>query len=156
MTKAGFRLLGAVSLLCLEAAAEPARPRVYTNEDLDRVSPRRKETGAWTAPASAEAPAAEARPDSRGPDDSARAREAHWRREADRLRERLQPLRDQAGDLRQQIDERSRTPGVKPVTDPKLVALGRKLAALEARIREAELEFEERARRARALPGWLR
>jgi hypothetical protein len=152
MTKAGFRLLGAACLLSVPAAAEPPRTRVYTNEDLARVSPRREETGAWTVPAAADP---EAKAEARDADGS-RAREAHWRREADRLRDRLQPLRDRADDLRQQMDERSRTPGVKPVTDPKLLALARRLAATEARIRDAELAFEERARRARAMPGWLR
>jgi hypothetical protein len=147
-------LLGAALLLPVSAAAEPPRPRVYTNEDLDRVSPRRGETGVLSTPA---APSAAGEPGSRPRDDEpAGAREAHWRREADRLRERLQPLRDQADVLREQMDERSRTPGVKPVTDPKLLALGRRLASLEARIRDAELRLEERARRARALPGWLR
>ena len=156
MTKAGFRLLGAVCLLCVPAAAEPPRPRVYTNEDLDRVSPRRGENGVWSAPRDADPAGSGARSGAREPDDSSRAREAHWRREADRLRERLQPLRDQADDRRQQMDERSRTPGVKPVTDAKLMALARRLAAVETRIRDAELSFEERARRGRALPGWLR
>jgi hypothetical protein len=153
MTKAGARLLGAAALLSVSAAAEPARPRVYTNEDLDRVSPRRGETGVDSRPGAE--PAAPSRTTD-APSDSARAREAHWRREADRLRDRLQPLRDRADDLREQMDGRSRTPGVKPVTDPRLLALARRLAAVEARIRDAELQFEERARRAGALPGWLR
>ena len=155
MTNARARLLGAAVLLSVSPAAEPPPPRVYTNEDLDRLSPRRGESGAESTPAAADPAPAEAR--SRRPEeDSARTREAHWRREADRLRDRLQPLRDQADDLREQVDARSRIPGVKPVTDPKLLGLARRLAAVEARIRDAELQFEERARRAGALPGWLR
>jgi hypothetical protein len=51
---------------------------------------------------------------------------------------------------------RQAEPGVRPYTDPKVRALQRKLAAVEARIRDAEDRLEERARRARALPGWLR
>jgi len=34
--------------------------------------------------------------------------------------------------------------------------LERRLRAIEERIREAESRFEDRARRERALPGWLR
>jgi len=140
----------AVSLALGGAIRADAPARVYTNDDLDRVSPRRGETGAGSRPA----PAPETPPPPAARE--AGSGEEHWRREAGRLRDRLQPLRDQADDLREQMEERSRTPGVKPVTDPKLRALERRLAQVEARIRDRELELEERARRARALPGWLR
>ena len=151
MRKSCVRSLSALLALAGTGRAEsPAPARMYTNDDLDRVSARRGETGVLSRPG----PAAEAPPPAR--ETGASSREEHWRRESDRLRDRLQPLRDQADDLRQQIDERSRTPGVKPVTDAKLLALQRRLAAVEARIRDGELQLEERARRARALPGWLR
>ena len=141
-------------LLCATAAAAaPGAPaRVYTNDDLERI---RRERGAAPEPppGTPEAPAARPSDGKRDGDD---AREARWRREAERVRERLQPLREQADDLRQQIDARWRMPGVKPVSDGSLLTLRRKLAALESRIREAEDRLEERARRAGALPGWLR
>ena len=141
-------------LLCaaVSAGADGAPARVYTNDDLERI--RQTRGGAPDPTAGApDAPPARPSDGKRGDDDS---REARWRREAERLRERLQPLRDQADDLRQQIDARWRMPGVKPVTDAPLLALRRKLAALETRIRDAEDRLEERARRAGALPGWLR
>jgi len=149
MRKNCARSLAAFLTLAGAAGAEsPAR--VYTNDDLDRVSAHRGETGVLSRPGAAADPSPPPREGGSGQG------EEHWRRESDRFRGRLQPLRDQADDLRQQVDERSRTPGVKPVTDPKLRALQRRLAAVEARIRDGELQLEERARRARALPGWLR
>ena len=72
------------------------------------------------------------------------------------MRQRVEPWRDAAADLRVDIAARQAAPGVRPYTDPKVRALQRRLEALEARIRDAEDRFEERARRARALPGWLR
>jgi hypothetical protein len=146
-------LLLTVCLAALSAPDDAARPgprRVYTNDDLDRVSARRAETGVLsTAPA----PAPLASP-------AAAARHAHgedyWRREAERLRDRLQPLRERAGDLRARIEERRRAPGVRPYTDGQVQALQRRLAAVEARMRDLESQFEDRARREGALPGWLR
>lgn len=131
---------------------ERVERRVYTNDDLERVSSRRGETGVQSRPAVPQ-PAAAASHDS---DAQARSREERWRREADRLRQRLQPLRDEADDLREQIGARRMAPGVRPLSDPKLHAWQRRLSLVEARIREAEDRFEERARRAGALPGWLR
>jgi hypothetical protein len=129
---------------------------VYTDEDLRRVSPLRDQTGGGMAgadPPAGDGPAAErtapaAKPRDRG--------EAYWRGEWERLRERLHPLRERAEDLRAQIEERRRAPGVKPYSDPRVGSLQRRLSALEARIREAEDTLHERARRAGALPGWLR
>jgi hypothetical protein len=155
MTSPASRFPGtACLLLCaaVAAAAEAPERRVYTNDDLDRIRGERGEVSPPAAPSPAASPAP---PAGSGPRDRD-LREEHWRREADRLRERLQPLRDQLDDLEEQADARWRTPGVKPVTDAKLRALQQKRAALEARIREAEERLEERARRAGALPGWLR
>lgn len=140
--------LGAVPAAADERRA-PAR--VYTNEDLARVSGRRGETGVESRPA-AEPPAeraAAAEPASSGG-------ESYWRGEAARVRLRVEPWRDKAADLRAEIAARQAAPGVRPYTDPQVRAWQRRLDALEARIRDAEDRFEERARRARALPGWLR
>ena len=82
--------------------------------------------------------------------------EEYWRTAAEKLREKLRPLRERADDLRLKIDERRRQPGVRPYTDPRIVADQRKLEILERRIREAESNFEDRARRLGVLPGWLR
>ena len=144
---AGVCLLGAAPAA---AGARRAPARVYTNEDLARVSVRRGETGVESRPAAA-APAesaAAASAEIRG--------EWYWRGEAARVRRRVEPWRDAAADLRAEIAARQAAPGVRPYTDAQVRAGQRRLETLEARIREAEDRFEERARRAGALPGWLR
>ena len=133
------------------AGARRATARVYTNEDLARVSGRRGETGGESSPAVAP-PASSAT----ATDPASRLGESYWRGEAARLRQRVEPWRDAAADLREKIAARQAAPGVRPYTDPQVRAGQRRLEALEARIREAEDRFEERARRAGALPGWLR
>jgi hypothetical protein len=123
---------------------------LYTNEDLRRVSPYRDETGVSSKPAAA--PAAEPAPERR------RVRgEEYWRREAERLRDRLRPLRERASELRFRIEEeRRRPPRRRGAVDPQTGTLEGRLRALEERIRETESRFEDRARRERALPGWIR
>ena len=142
--------------------ADEDQPRkIYTNEDLERIRPFRDETGVNSTPANAHETERAGTPRQefgRGAsDENGRASaEERWRASAERLRARLQPLKEQADDLRRQIDERRRAPGVRPLTDPRVRADQRKLDTLESRIREAESAFEDRARRAGALPGWLR
>jgi hypothetical protein len=83
--------------------------------------------------------------------------EAYWRQEADRLRDRLRPLQERAAELRVRIEDRRRQPPRRgTVGDPQREALERRLHDLEARIRDMESRFEDRARRERAMPGWLR
>jgi hypothetical protein len=149
-----FFRVAAVCLLGGAAAAAGERrapPRVYTNEDLARVSGRRGETGVESRPAAA----APAEGGAAAEDGEGRG-ESYWRAEAERVRRRVEPWRDAAADLRAEIAARQAAPGVRPYTDPQVRAWQRRLEALEARIREAEDRLEERARRARALPGWLR
>ena len=124
---------------------------LYTNEDLRRVSPYRDETGVSSKPAAATVPEpASERGRVRG--------EEYWRREAERLRDRLRPLHERASELRFRIEEKRRRqpPRRRGAVDPQTGTLERRLAALEERIREAESRFEDRARRERALPGWIR
>ncbi len=140
-------------LATLPAGAESERQaRVYTNEDLARMTPLRGETGVLSEAVAAARAAPAARED-RGAD---RAREAYWRREADRTRERIRPLEKRAATLRRQIDERWRLPGVAPMTDPKLIEWRRELKEAEAEIREHQDRLDDRARREGAMPGWLR
>jgi len=149
----GSWILAGTLLSCSAAAGDDGRKKdvpVYTDDDLRRVSPLRDQTGGGMA---ADTPAAER---SAAPDKARAKDEAYWRREWERMRERLQPLRDRAEDLRTQIEERRRVPGVRPYSDARVESLQRRLAALEARIRHAEDRLHERARRAGALPGWLR
>ena len=147
--------------LCLAGAAraEDKKPvPTFTNDDLERVSPFRDQTGALSAPAVQPKPAA-APPASRGVRD-----ETYWRREAERHGGRMRLLRRSAAELRLKIDEAWRAPeghggrkgrsGSAPASS--LDALRRRLQAAEEEIRDEDLRFEERARRAGALPGWLR
>jgi predicted RNase H-like nuclease (RuvC/YqgF family) len=138
----------------------------YTNEDLERVRPFRDQTGVASKPdldAAGNERAGTPRQKLGGDGVAARrgrhsaeSDEEKWRYQAERLRAKLQPLRDKAADLREQIEERRRQPGVRPYTDPKIVADQRRLAVLEQRIRDSESAFEDRARRQGALPGWIR
>ena len=144
----------ALALVCVRAGASapedekkpPVPVRVYTNDDLQRVAPYRDETGVNSKPAAGPASAAENRTGG----------EAYWRREADRLRDRMRPLRERAAELRLRSDARRRQPGVRPVTDPQLLEWERRLRDLEERIAEAQSRLEDRARRERAMPGWIR
>lgn len=161
-------------LLAGSAAAAPEEKKpvpLYTNDDLARVSPLRDETGV-SSKVMARPPAASRRDE----DDRARA-EAYWRREAESHRARMQAALDRIEDLRARIAEREARPPARSRTTAgrsrpgsggsrsrpssanaaaPLEAMQRRLAALEARRREADQRFEDRARREGALPGWLR
>jgi len=161
---------GLSAVLCASTAAPdedgppPARPpvRVYTNADLDRVHPFRDETGVRSVPAVSpeerSAPAPAEKPRGRG--------EAHWRREAARVRERIRTMEAQAAELRAQIAEQAeeashflggRRRSAASLSGPGSSGrLRAKIASLERRIREIEEDLSERARRDGALPGWLR
>ena len=139
-------------MLTLALWALLAEAPLYTNDDLDRVSPHRGEVGAFTTtvPVRKDGGRAEA------PDRPAKRGEDYWRKEAQRTRNRVRSLRDRLDKVRGQIEERERLPEVRPVTDPQLQALRKSAAAFEQRIREEEERLEDRARREGALPGWLR
>lgn len=152
----GLRLL----VLALGTAGEPLEKKpvpVYTNDDLDRVAPFRDETGVNSSGASRPRTPSPAR----GADEGAAKSEAYWRREAAKLRARQQRTRDRVANLR------SRVATVEAQSGPRsgearargtaLVEMWRgHIATLEARLREEDGEFADRARRAGALPGWLR
>ena len=138
---------------------------LYTNEDLERVSPHRGETGVDSeVMALPPVSGAAGRPEGRG--------EAYWRREAEKLRVRLRPRRARIEALGARIAEREANPGPTRTRrsgrgstgteasassrETQLVTWRAQLAALEREVREEEDRFEERARRAGALPGWLR
>ncbi len=142
-------------------AGPPPRPpvRVYTNDDLDRVHPFRDQTGVRSVPAeppgeAAPLPEPRSRPAGRG--------ESHWRAEAARVRERIQALEAQAGELRARIAERSEEASRVPTRRRRSssgdsdATLQARLAGIERRIRQEEENLSERARRDGALPGWLR
>ena len=143
-----------VGLALVSAATAPEKKPVplYTNEDLDRVSPYRDQTGVRSEPAvrAAEIP----------PPDTPRAHasqgEAYWRREAARVRERVGALGDRADEIRRELREARSAPRSRRASGPSLATREARLAALERRMRELESALEDRARRAGALPGWLR
>jgi hypothetical protein len=167
-------LLGVVSLAGsgIVTAQEPSPAKtpvpVYTNADLERVSPFRDETGVNSQPAVA--PAGEAAGPARGTgtarrrasEESPARKEAYWRRQSELVHDRLQRERERIEELRARIAAREaqvssrarRTPNA-PAETP-LEAWRRQLAVLEARVKEEEARFEDRARREGALPGWLR
>ena len=147
-----FLKIVACALVCLPAEGGEDKPPVplYTNDDLARVRPFREQTGAGSTPAVPPAPAP-----SRG-DGAGKSREGYWRREAERVSDRVRPLRARAKDLRRRIDERRMQPGVRTLSDPQLAQWERDLGEVEATIGELESRLEERARREGALPGWLR
>jgi hypothetical protein len=161
-------------LACLALPGSPAiagatedKPavRVYTNEDLDRVRPLRDETGVASVPAfppdgkAGRSPGSDAAglpAESRG---TGRRSEAYWRAEAERVRERLRKLKDQAEDLGRRIATVRPDPwssSRRRRTAPDTSAWQARLAELEGRRREIEGDFLDRARRDGALPGWLR
>ncbi|HEX9203971.1 MAG TPA: hypothetical protein VF964_08415 [Vicinamibacteria bacterium] len=159
-----FVCLAVVAAPALADETEKKRPvPVYTNEDLERVRPFRDETGVASVPASwppdplgAVGPRAR-RAGSRASDSGVRD-EAWWRREAARVRDRESALDLQAAELRRRITEAraepwsSRRRRAVPDTRPWQA----RLAAIEERRRALEDDLLERARRAGALPGWLR
>ncbi len=114
------KLTVALACLCLSPGLAQAETPTYTNADLERVAPRRAETGGENPPP----PVTAAEPDPRPRQDRARDEKA-WRAEARRVAEKVERLKEQAASLRERA------------------------AALES-------DLAERARRARALPGWLR
>ena len=166
---------GLSAILCASTApaddtpASPKRPpaRVYTNEDLDRVRPFRDQTGVRSVPAVAPDPTPRgSRAGPRAADAPADAHgrgEDYWRREADRVRDRVRAMETQADELRLQITERAEEAGRQLTRGRRgssgagsAATLRARLVALERRTRQMELDLSERARRARALPGWLR
>lgn len=162
------------------AQARPAAAPAYTNDDLERVRPLRGETGVESQPAVVrgegacrvdggatpprrgrargrsrpDACATEADPEDAGPR-GAPHDEAYWRREARRVRDKLRVWAQQIEDLELKLAERHRKPGVRP-GDTQIAGWQRRIEALRHRMRELEGDLEDRARRERALPGWLR
>jgi hypothetical protein len=148
-----FGPLVAVAVLSPADAEEAKTPvRVYTNEDLDRVSPYRGQTGGENDPV-----AETSRPPSSAAD------EAYWRREAARVRERVAALREKADDIRRGMREEQEAFRSEPWTSrgprraaPRTGPREAQLAAIERKITALETDLADRARAARALPGWLR
>jgi hypothetical protein len=89
--------------------------------------------------------------------------EAYWRARARRLEERLEPVRDRLLEVKDRLEERRRAARRRPLAarprpsdDAGEALLLRQIERLERRIRDAEGRLADDARRAGALPGWLR
>lgn len=149
----------ALAALAPSASAAEGKKAVptYTNEDLDRLRPYRDQIGGASRPA---VPPGESE---KAPAPSASGRgEQRWRQEAARVRTRVAALQEQARRLREQIErareKRGSTSGRNgqrarwEVED----AREKRLREVEAQARDVQAEFEDRARREGALPGWLR
>jgi hypothetical protein len=150
-------LLASCALLRAHGDEKPA-VRAYTNDDLARYERLRTEEPA-DVPAVEEPPARgarSAREPRRAEERSAARGEAYWRREAERTAEQVRRLREQSEAIAEKLSDLRREPGILPYSDPRLVRLEARRRALHERAREAEMRLEERARRAGALPGWLR
>jgi hypothetical protein len=137
---------------------------VFTNADLDRMSACRYQTGAQSEvgttasdnsirrPARSGGSAARPQADASSLD----AREADWRAQWRSVDQKARRLRREARELRQEAAEAPQGPK-KPATGRRSSALlVSRARSIEAEARELEDEFQERARREGALPGWLR
>jgi hypothetical protein len=169
---------GLSALLCASATAPDDAPassqrppaRLYTNEDLDRVRPFRDETGVRSVPAVApdvsKRQGAGALGGGSAMVDAHGHGEEYWRREAERVRDKVRAMETQADELRLRIADRAEeashtlTRGRRSSSSgsraTSAASLRARIAALERRMKEMEVDLSERARRARALPGWLR
>lgn len=150
-------VLFATSLTSPAAIAEEPRPkdavRVYGNQDLDRVHAQREETGSSSVPAVSEiAP----RPSTRSP--AARTSgEDFWRKEAEAHRARVAALQRSLAELQDKAAVKHPAPTYgRRTAAASPPPFDRRIAALQARIRDEETHFLDRARREGALPGWLR
>ena len=135
---------------------KPATARVYTNADLDQLHELRGETGVLSQPATPSAPRHAEDAGEKQRDGAAR----YWRREAEKVRERVAKLAEQAEAVRERIAaaealaRQGRRRASERDTDG--TSLRARLLSLEGRIRLIQDDLEERARREGALPGWLR
>jgi len=139
---------------CSRPAVRPEQ-RVFTNADLERLAACRYQTGAFSEvgdPSSGKAPRA-ARPAAPA---SPGASEADWRAQWRSVDQKTRRLRKEARELRQEAAQAPRDPKKQPTGRRAPALLIGRARSLEAEALELEEEFQERARREGALPGWLR
>jgi hypothetical protein len=139
------------------AADQKKQVPAYTNDDLDRVAPLRDQTGVN----SSGAPVRPLPPSAGRTEDGGAKSEAYWRREADKLRVRQQRTRDRIENLRSRVAAAEVRSGPRSGEErakgaAQVESWRGQIAVLESRLREEDGAFADRARRAGALPGWLR
>jgi hypothetical protein len=155
--------LRAALLLALLAAL--AAPAAFAEEAEELAPPASEEDAAPPAAQDPDAPAKSAAPQAPaelplkapGPDASEEEQRAYWEARADDARARVANAQDRVAaaeesyqDLRQRKNERGDTKA--KITSERDAAA----AELEAALRYLEEELPEEARRAGALPGWIR
>jgi hypothetical protein len=160
-----------IAAIALVAAPQPpdcslppssrSEPRVFTNADLERMAACRYQTGAQSqvgtrTPEETARPARRSREGSPGGGSDEAALEADWRARWRSVDQKARKLRQEARDLRQEAAEAPRDPKKQPTGRRSPSLLISRARSLEAEARELEDEFQERARRQGALPGWLR
>ena len=152
----GLLLLAAPSALWAHEPPDKKTTAVplYTNSDLERVAPFRDQTGVASVPGPE---AVVERTTSKAAPSASRGRgETYWRHEADRVRQQVRKLEAQAATVRSRIEAEKARPqqhGKSAKRGPDLEA---RLTALRLEARQLEDDLLDRARRERALPGWLR
>ena len=149
------------ALECSLRAGTPSEQRVFTNADLERMAACRSQTGAQSEatvhlsdpPARTRQRSAAGAPDERQRRD---ASEADWRARWRSIDQRARKLRRDASELRQEARDLPRDPKKAPTGRRSPALLLTRARALETEAKELEEEFQDRARREGALPGWLR
>jgi hypothetical protein len=122
---------------------------LYTNEDLDRVSPFKGQTGAASVNTNVAS-----RPPVEEPHRD--RNEAYWRREASRVREQARRLEEQAATLRARNTATGRSRGRKTRASAPNPDWEARAASLRARAERLTADLEDRARHEGVPPGWLR
>lgn len=140
----------------------PLAGRVFTNADLDRLAACRQQAGGLSEKTPSAEPAVPT-PGRRGrpsaPEMGTTGRdhaEADWRAQWRSIDQKARHLRREARELRQEAEQAPRDPKKKPTGRRSPSILVSRAESLEAEARELEDEFQARARREGALPGWLR
>jgi hypothetical protein len=156
--------LSGAQVPCSEPKGVPSSQRAFTNADLERMSACRYQTGVQSesGPPLGRATASSGRA-SKAPSSNAgetAALENDWRARWRSVDQRVRRLRREAKDLRLEVGVAAagprdkKKPAVTGRRAPDLLIV--RAAQLEADARELEEEFADEARRAGALPGWLR
>lgn len=126
-------------------AVRACRPPDRTTGDVPTRVPSKRATKAGSAE-----PAAPDRAVDRGPE------ERDWRARWLSVDQRVRRLRQDAEELRAEAAAAPADPKKRPTGRRSPALLLRRADALEREARELQERFDDEARRARALPGWLR
>ena len=146
---------------CSLAVGPPTHQRVFTNADLERMAACRYQTGVQSEVGTYSADATQRSPRKAtraAPEPEARLQtlESDWRARWRSTDQKVRKLRREALDLRQeaaQVPRDARKPKTGRRSPSILISRAKEL---EVEAKEFEDEFQDRARREGALPGWLR